>query len=823
MRELDPREQRIVLALAEVVVPRGERLPAAGLRSLTALDDVLLTLGPGVCEAYPYLLRALDRVARLRTGHGLDELEAVARAELLSGLSGVSGLWLALNAVLAPLRMARARELEQLDGRAAAAHLPMFVEPARWGARSLDASRFEGDQELEADAVVIGTGAGGAGVAKALAARGHAVLLLEEGALHTRADFQGDVLARQRRLYRPMTVALGNTCVLLPTGTGVGGTTTINSGTCFRPPADTLRRWRFEHGLGDFDLDALGPYLERVEAMLEVAPVPDHLMSASERVIARGAALLGYPHAPLLRNAPGCDGQSECCFGCPTDAKRSTNVSYVPAALKAGATLIYRARAERILVEAGRAVGVSARATRADGISVALSIRAHAVVLACGALETPVLLLRNRLCQGSGQLGRNLTLHPASHAWARFDHALEGAPFVPQGHCVELPGVDGVRLEGGLPPRQLAACTFTQWGPELTAMLEGFERLAFGGFMIRDDHSRGRVRLDANGRPSVRYWLDAADLQKLVRGQLALAQLFLAAGARTVFPGIYPQDLARIESDADVRRLAEAAPRLRARDFALSAFHPLGTCRMGADSARYVVGPSHETHEIESLFVCDGSAVPGPLGVNPQVTIMALAERASEFVERRIETLRAREIARFDRSQRDAARASLGGSRRTDALAAAACAGPSLAFAETMSGRCQPPGGAREGAEVVMRVRAHGALVGLLNSRGAELALAGAISVAGLAAHSACDGRLLLRPTQPGRAIVYELSFVSDAGEPWTLYGEKQIAGARIVRGMTRLRIELARADGRGPSWPGVLMFDLKRAWPWLRSLRLYA
>src|SRR5207244_5409039 len=163
--------------------------------------------------------------------------------------------------------------------------------------------------------------------------------------------------------------------------------------------------------------DRMGSYFERVEAVLGVEPAKRELLGGNGRVIARGCRELGFTrHGPLRRNAPDCDGQGVCCFGCPTDAKRSTNVSYIPLALKAGAELFAGARVNRIIVEGGRAVGVVATTRERH----TLTIRAKAVVVSCGAIMTPILLGAQGLGGQSGQLGRNLSIHPAGGALAEF-------------------------------------------------------------------------------------------------------------------------------------------------------------------------------------------------------------------------------------------------------------------------------------------------------------------------------------------------------------------------------------------------------------------
>jgi choline dehydrogenase-like flavoprotein len=345
------------------------------------------------------------------------------------------------------------------------------------------------------------------------------------------------------------------------------------------------------------------------------------------RLIGRGCDALGYRHQPLRRNAPECDGQGVCCFGCPTDAKRSTNVSYVPRALRAGAVLVTDARADRILSDGGRASGVVA--TTPSGT---LTVRARAVVVACGSLLTPVLLLKNGLANASGELGKNLSIHPAAAALALFDEPVRGYAAIPQGYAIEEFHSEGLLFEGAFAPLDMGAASISLIGRRFMELMEAYDRIACFGFLI-EDRSRGRVRATPSGKPIITYSVGPSDVALLKRGVEILMRVFLAAGAHKVLPQVHGFE--EVSDAADVARFARA--RVTARDFELSAYHPLGTARMGIDPRRSVVGPTHEAHDVPGLFICDGSVVPSSLAVNPQLTIMALASRAATFVSRAVE------------------------------------------------------------------------------------------------------------------------------------------------------------------------------------------
>ena len=629
------RHRATLTALAETAIPPGAVFPGAGEQAVRSIESALAR-GPGfLASGYAALVRALDAVALARHGRRFARLDPARRLEVLEAMrrGGLPGR-VALRAVVTPLKVAHFGDPALL--RSVGCVLPMAAapeeRPRHIRERSRAAADLGGDTELECDAVVIGTGAGGAVVARELAERGLAVVMLEEGGYIHRDRFNGRPFEMGRLLYRDMgaTFSVGNAAIPIPLGRTVGGTTTVNSGTCYRTPDRVLRVWREELGLGDLTDEAMDGFYARVEEVLQVAPARAELVGGVGRVIARGCDRLGYrKHGPLRRNAPDCDGQGVCCFGCPSDAKRSTNVSYVPLALRAGAELIHGARVEEITVRGGRAVGVVARALGTAGRSVRVRVRARAVVVSCGALMTPVLLAENRLCGRSGQLGRNLSIHPAAAVLAEFDEDIAGGGrFIPQGYAIEEFHEQGLLFEGGSTPLDLTMAMLPFVGPGLVELAERFDRIAMFGFMVEDE-SRGRVRA-VRGRPLVVYRLRNADVARLQRGIAVLARVFLAAGARRVLPLVHGFD--ELRSEADLGRFAAA--RLRARDLELTAYHPLGTARMGADPRRSVVGPDNQAHEVPGLYVVDGASVPTSLGVNPQVTIMALATRAADLLGR---------------------------------------------------------------------------------------------------------------------------------------------------------------------------------------------
>jgi choline dehydrogenase-like flavoprotein len=587
------------------------------------------------------LARGVDLSARARYGQRFVELPLGRRLEALTAWRDAPGARHLVRGLLAPLKLVHfdsERAYQDLQCRHAV-ETPDSEEPARWRSQVMDAGACEDAAlDLECDVVVVGTGAGGAPLARELARGGLAVVMLEEGRFFGRRDFNGRPLPMLEAMYRNagMTLALGGTAIPVPVGKTVGGTTTINAGTALRAPRAVLDGWRDLHGV-DVHADVLAPYYQAVELELGVGPSSAAALGQPAVVVARGADALGWSHHALPRNAPGCDGQGLCVFGCPTEAKRSTNVSFVPSALAAGAQLVTGVKVEELMVESDAAKGVVGHAVRADGRSVSVRVRAKAVVLSCGALHTPALLLKQGLANSSGELGRNLSIHPASNAFGLFDERIDGHRAVPQGYAVDEFAGEGIMFEGATAPPELMAASLQTFGPGFVSVMERYRHVLGFGFMIKDS-TRGRVRAGPGGAPLVHYTMNAADTAQLSRAMALLCRLMFAAGAREVFP--VAMGFEHLTSVAQVDALARA--RLPARAFDLSAYHPLGTARMGKDPAHSVVSSTHETHDVLNLFVVDGSSIPSSLGVNPQLTIMALSLRAAVHVARRVDRLNAR-------------------------------------------------------------------------------------------------------------------------------------------------------------------------------------
>jgi choline dehydrogenase-like flavoprotein len=480
---------------------------------------------------------------------------------------------------------------------------------------------LEPGARVRCDAVVVGSGAGGAVVAAVLAEAGLGVVVLEEGPMVTTAELRTwTAPQRMTRLYRDsgLSAALGLPPVALPQGRCVGGTTTVNSGTCFVTPPAVLREWAAQ-GLAELAPERLGPLLDEVAAVVGVRRIPREIMGGNARAAERGARVLGVPGDLLLRNERGCVGTGQCPLGCPVGAKQDTRMTWLPRAQEAGAAIHAGVRVRRLLVDGGRVRGVEAErvdvaGARRDRRSDRITVEAPLTVLSAGAVWTPVLLLRAGL--GRRHAGRHLAIHPCTDAAGFVPERVDGWRGVQQSYGIHPEA--GVTIEATFPPGGTGLRYLPLNGAPLKAAAARIGHAVLLGVMAVDG-GNGRVRLLPGGAPLVTYSLGEAEGRRLVRGLAHAARVLRAAGAAEVYTPL--RGLPVLEPGADPAVLERA----RGRDLALVAFHPLGTARMAASPRAGVAGPDGRVFGIDGLAVADASLLPSAPGVNPQITIMALA------------------------------------------------------------------------------------------------------------------------------------------------------------------------------------------------------
>ena len=463
----------------------------------------------------------------------------------------------------------------------------------------------------ECDAVIVGSGAGGAAAATVLAEAGLDVIVLEAGDHYDRDSYPGDPLRAIASLYRDggLTIAEGRPQIPVPVAKAVGGTTVINSGTCFRAPEPVLAHWRERYGVAW--AGGLAPDFAEAEEFLRVTPLDPERMGRNGGLAMEGAAAIGASGGPISRNAGDCVQCSSCPYGCPIDAKRGMHVSYLPRAVAAGARVRTGVEARRVLVENGRAAGVDCYGYQ---------VRARrATIVAGGAFGTPELLLRSGL--GGKQVGRNLHIHPACWVGARYEEEVRGWEGVMQSYYIDEWERERVLLEATFTPLPFGGAWLSGSGRRHQEAMLDFGHVASIGVQLADE-SAGRVGIARDGSLHVRYPLSAEDARRLTFGIARAAEVHFAAGATEVYPNIgrapllRPGDLAEFEATS-----------FKPSELRLEAFHPMGTARIAADAREGVCGSDGSVNGIGDLYVADASLFPTAAWVNPMMTIIAFAKR----------------------------------------------------------------------------------------------------------------------------------------------------------------------------------------------------
>ena len=504
------------------------------------------------------------------------------------------------------------------------------------------------DLEAQADACVIGSGAGGAVIAAELARRGLSVVVLEAGGYHNEADFaQLELKAYQDLYWRggPTLSADGN--IMLLAGATLGGGTVVNFTNCVRTPDRVRREWANDYHLDGVDGPEFDAHLDAVLARIGATDECSDLNPAQERLV-EGCTRLGWKHKRAVRNTDPAtyspDTAGYLSFGDQSGSKRSADKTWLVDALQHGAAILTRTHAQRVLVQNGRAAGVEALyADPTTGKSASITIHAPRVVIAAGALESPALLLRSNI--GGPAVGNYLRLHPlpvvtAVHAgdmknWWGAPHAMI---------CDEFANPDdgyGFLIEGANYAPALAGAA-TPW----TSGRAHKERMADASrgvvtISVLRDRGYGRVAIDPAGEAVITYAItDDLDRKNYCKALDAQLRLGSVTGATAMFAG-GAADLPHWRAGDDLEAFSARLHRAPVGPTGLRPFsaHQMGSCRMGPDPWTSVAKPSGELHDTPGVWIGDASAFPTALGVNPMVTIMALARRTATAMAASVHTV----------------------------------------------------------------------------------------------------------------------------------------------------------------------------------------
>lgn len=525
---------------------------------------------------------------------------------------------------------------------------PVPTQPLRTTPPS-PAYRYRHDEIV--DAVVIGTGAGGAPLLARLAQAGLKVVALEAGEHWNPAqDFATDEKAQAKLFWNDERLSAGADPIAFGrnnSGTGVGGSTLHYTAYVPRPQPDDFRL-HSDFGVGvDWPLSYrdLEPYYNELERFLGVSgpspypwgpervsyPLPPLPLNGAAQLMERGcravgirtspaanAALSAPYHQPGVGLRPACTNRGFCQAGCTTGAKASMDVTFIPLALAQGAEVRSGAFVTGFEMDAaGRITGVVYRQGERTERQ-----RCRAVFLCAGAVETPRLLLIHGLANSSGQVGRNFMAHPGLQVWGQFPETIRPYKGIPGGLISEdTHRPTGADFAGGYLLQSIGVMPVTYasqvargkglWGDPLKA------------HMLRYNHTAG-INILGECLPYAHNYLELTD--ELDKRGLPKPQIHFTNGENEQRMNAHAETL--------MRQIWEAAGATATWTFARNA-HIIGTCRMGRDPDQAVVDPEGRSFDIPNLYIADNAVFPSALSVNPALTIMALSLRIADcFIER---------------------------------------------------------------------------------------------------------------------------------------------------------------------------------------------
>ena len=522
----------------------------------------------------------------------------------------------------------------------------LFAEGLARGWKVHDGSRLDNDLTLEADVVVIGSGAGGGTTAEILSGAGYKVLLVEEGPLKTSSDFKMQEPEAYSSLYQEGIGRMSKDgAITILQGRAVGGTTLVNWTSSFRTPDATLEHWAREHGVKGHSPAEMAPWFAKMEERLGVAPwiMPPNF---NNDVIRRGCEKLGYHWKVIPRNVRGCWNLGYCGMGCPTNAKQSMLVTTIPASLDKGGELLFLARANRLLHDGGKVSGLECLAMDARCVAPTgrkITVKARHYVLAGGGINSPAVLLRSKAPDPNGRVGQRTFLHVVNFSAAQFDEVVNpfyGAPqSIYSDHFQWDDGTAGhmsYKLE--VPPLQpaLAATLLGRFGIDNALRMEQLPHTNMILALMRDgfhpDSAVGTVSLRGDDTPVLDYRMTDYTWDGIRRAFHTMAEVQFAAGAKRVLP--LHADAGYVKTPAEARALIDGLS-LELYRTRLGSAHVMGGCAMGEDPQQSVCDSLGRHHQLENLSIHDGSLFPTSIGANPQLSVYGLtAQLASGLAER---------------------------------------------------------------------------------------------------------------------------------------------------------------------------------------------
>jgi len=504
----------------------------------------------------------------------------------------------------------------------------------------------------EADVCIIGSGAAGAILANKIVNgidgfEGKNVVLLEKGGYYDPEDFNQREVSMMRLLWKNGGLQFNtDLSVLIAQGECLGGSTMINDAVCFDTPPIIRDQWRNEYGVNIEDskwADAIAEVRDKISV---TRLTNDDVRKNKNALILKEACENHdppYAGANNERNCINCATCGDCHLGCHYETKQDMVNTYIYDALHDNNSKKFKiycnCDVRKINDENGTVTGVEGKFLKAGTEKFSIKVNAKVIILAAGSIASSTLLLSNNIALGKA--GKGLALHPSTLLIGRFKDEVRASEGIPMAYaCHEfsvLNHENNGKQKGGFMLESIFTPIY-QFSLQLPwetheDLMEKFQHYAMAGVMIRDE-SNGNITLSEKGNPKIHYELGDNEIEDLTDGIRKLAELFFDAKAETVLTG-YGGENKQLGNRDQIDDLINSIKNDHANknlDLKLGSAHPQGGNRMGDDPTTCVVDENCKVYDFRNLFVCDASDFPTSLGVNPQITVMALATMTAENI-----------------------------------------------------------------------------------------------------------------------------------------------------------------------------------------------